>query len=86
MNKLTFRAVYKGECYIKGYGRKFYKKGIRLIYIKDSNGNLIAKQIKTNLSKAFMNCKELVCGNEIEFEAILTEDNRLLYVSNMKVV
>lgn len=86
MDKLNFSSVYQGECYIKGYGRKFYKKGVRLTDIKDNQGCLIAKQIDTNLSKAFASCKELERGNRIEFKAILTEDNKLLYISNVEII
>ena len=86
MDKMNFSAVYQGECYIKGYGRKFYKKGIRLADIKDNQKCLIAKQIDTNLSKAFTNYKELEYGNQIKFKAILTEDNKLLYISNVEII
>lgn len=85
MDKSTFYATYQRECYIKGYGRKFYRKGVKLNDIKDSKGNIIAEQMTVALSKAFSNA-DLNSGDRIEFKAVLTDNNWLMYISNIKRV
>ena len=86
MEKSIFFATYGGQCYTKAYGgRKLYKKAIRLSNVMDENKNLISKEIIVSLSKAFSNCPDkLTYRDNIEFEAVLTSDNRLLYLSNIK--
>ena len=37
MKKSNFTATYKGQCYIKGYGKRLYKKGVELTNIKDDD-------------------------------------------------
>lgn len=86
MEKSTFFATYGGQCYTKAYGgRKLYKKAIRLFGVKDNNENLISTEIIVSLSKAFSSCPDKLAYRDIiEFEAVLTSDNRLLYLSNIK--
>ena len=48
MNKSKFYATYNGECYVEGYGRKLYKKGIELINVTDCNGEIIIKKTRKN--------------------------------------
>lgn len=85
MNKPKFYAVYNGQCYIKGHGRKFYKKGVELINIEDCNGKIVIEKVRKNLTKALEKCLNFVSGTKIEFNAVLI-DNEILYISNVKIV
>ena len=85
MNKSKFYAIYNGECYIEGYGRKLYKKGIELINVTDCNGKIIIEKTRKNLTKALEKCLTLERGTKIEFEAVLTE-NEISHISNVKCV
>ena len=85
MNKSKFYATYNGQCYIKGYGRKFYKRGIELINIEDCNGKIVIEKARNNLTKALEKCLGFVSGAKIEFDVILT-NNKISYISNVKVV
>ena len=84
MIKSDFTAIYAGDCYIKSYLR-LYDKGVLLKDIKDAKGNLIFKEIKTNRVRAFVDCNNLKPGDEISFKAKLTDERRLLYISDIKV-
>ena len=35
MDKIKLYATYNGQCYLKGYRGKFYRKGVELIDIED---------------------------------------------------
>ena len=83
MNKLKFYAIYNGQCYIKGYGRKIYKKGIELIDVKDCNGEIVTEKLNMALNKALEKCLDFAAGTEIKFDAILN-NNKLSYISNVK--
>lgn len=85
MDKAKFYAVYNGQCYIKGYGRKLYKKGVNLINVTDYNGKIIAEKINVALTKALEKCSDLTSGTQIEFEANLM-DGKISYISNVKQI
>lgn len=85
MNKSKFYATYNRECYVKGYGRKFYKKGIELIDVTDCNGEMIVEKMNVVLTKALEKCLDLESKTKIEFEAVLTE-NKISYISNVRVL
>lgn len=85
MNKSKFYAIYNGQCYVKGYGRKFYKKGVELINIEDCNGKIVIEKVRNHLTKALEKCLDFVSGTKIEFDAVLT-DNAISYISNVKIV
>ena len=82
MDKQIYKAAYKGKAYKRAYGKKFYKEGIQLKNIKDKNGNIIIDKQVVNMSKAFNGLTE---NQNISFKAVLTEDNRLLYISNVVI-
>lgn len=71
MNKYT--AIYKGQCYINGYGRKLYKKGIELTNIRDEHNVLITNSQKFALLSFFKN-NEISVGQKISFTAIKNGD------------
>ena len=83
MNKSKFYAIYNRQCYVKGYGRKLYKKGIELIDITDCNGVVIAEKTNIPLTKALEKCLEFASGTKIVFDAVLT-DNKIFYISSVK--
>lgn len=85
MNKIKLYATYNGQCYVKGYGRMLYKKGVELINIEECNGNVIVEKTRKPMTKALEKCLNFVCGTKIEFDAIL-DDNNVSYISNVKVV
>lgn len=85
MNKIKLYATYNGQCYVKGYGRMFYKKGVELVNIKDYNGNVVIEKIKKNLTKALEECLSFVDGTKIEFDAVI-DGNDISYISNVKEV
>lgn len=84
MDKIKLYATYNGQCYLKGYRGKFYRKGVELIDIEDCNGNIVVEKTRKNLTKALEKCLDLVSGTKIEFEAVLN-DNDISYISNVKV-
>ena len=85
MNKLKFYATYNGKCYVKSYGRKFYKKGVELINIENCNGKIIIEKVNMAITKALEKCLDLANGTKIEFEAVLIED-KISYISNVRVL
>ena len=84
MNKTKFYATYNGQCYIKGYGRKLYKKGVNLINIKDCTGNVVVENTNKTLTKALEKCLVLSAGTKVEFDGVL-KDNNISYISNVIV-
>ena len=85
MNKEKFCAIYNGECYIKGYGRKFYKKGIELINIENCDGKIVVEKARMNMTETFKKCSDIANGTRIRFDAVLT-DNKISYISNVETV
>lgn len=85
MNKSKFYATYNGQCYVKGCGRKFYKRGIELIDITDCSGKIIIERTRKDLTKALEKCLELKSGTKIEFEAMLVE-NEISYISSVREI
>lgn len=85
MNKIKLYATYNGQCYVKGYGRMFYKKGVELVNIEDCNGNVVIKKVRKNLIKALEKCLVFVDGTKIEFDAVI-DGNDIFYISNVKEV
>ena len=83
MDKTTFVGIYAGKCYRRGYGRKLYEKAIRLTNVTDGKGMHFDTTIVTD-SKGFSQFSEADTGTSISFDAVLTNDGRLLYVSNVK--
>jgi len=85
MNKIKLYATYNRQCYVKGYGRMFYKKGVELVNIKDYNGNVVIEKINKALTKALEKCLGFVDGTKIEFDAVI-DGNDISYISNVKEV
>ena len=85
MDKLKCYAIYNGQCYVNGYGRKFYKKGVELINVADCNGKDVVKKAKMTMTKALKKCLDFASGTKIEFDAVLT-DNNVSYISNVKEI
>jgi hypothetical protein len=86
MVKQRFTATFGGGCYIKAYGRKFYKKGVLLCNI-EQNGNILCEKLSVQKGKAFDCLNELVdSGKVIAFDAVLNQDNTVSYISNVSVV
>ena len=83
MDKTMFVGIYQGKCYRRGYGRKLYEKAIRLTNVTDNQGLSFDTTIVTD-SKEFAQFNENDIGAKISFEAVLTSDGRLLYVSNIR--
>ena len=85
MKRQTFVATYKGECYVKAYGRKLYKKGISLSDIALS-GKVVAEKMTVSKTKAFDVLDISDNGEKITFDAVLTDDNKLTYINNLRKV
>lgn len=83
MEKQRFTATFSGHCYIKSYGRKFYKKGYSLTDIRDEQGNQIPDQ-KISLIKAFDIIKDKTISHKVEFMAKFDGD-KILYISDVKI-
>ena len=82
MNK--FYAVYNGQCYVKGYGRKFYKKGVSFIYVTDCDGKIITEKLNVALTKTLEKCLSYADGTKIKFDAMITNNN-IHNISNIKI-
>jgi hypothetical protein len=82
MNRYT--AIYNGQCYINGYGRKLYKKGILLSDIRDSKGNLVTPSQKFTLF-AFFKDNNLSCGQKISFVA-MKQNNKIISPRNFQII
>ena len=88
MNIQIFFAYYTGQCYTRAYGRKLYKKGIELGKVCDEQGNVVAEKMivpKTKILSIFDNVNVPRDTKKISFDAVLNK-NRLLYVSNVKIL
>ena len=85
MKKMHFTATYCGSCYIKAYGRKFYKQGVLLQNIA-LNDKLIVDKMTVSKGKAFDLVNENYIGNTISFDAVLNSNNELKYISNVQIV
>ena len=85
MNKSKFYATYNGQCYIKGYGKKFYKRGIELVDVEDCNGKIVIDKVNMTMTKELEKCLNLANGTKIKFDAVLTED-KISYISNVRIL
>ena len=86
MKKDTFTATYAGECYVQTtYGRELYKKAVRLKDVLNENNELVFSKTEIKLSKFFKDNNEIISGDKIKFNAIISKDNRLIYVSDIKI-
>ena len=85
MNKIKLYATYNGQCYVNGYGKRLYKKGVELINVKDCNGKVVVEKARKAMTKALEKCLDIASGTKIEFDAVLT-DNEISYISNVKIV
>lgn len=85
-NKEKFYATYDGQCYVAGYGRKLYKRGISLVNVTDCNGNIVIKRIGKALTKALEKCLDMTSGTKIEFDAVLVRGSDISYISNVKEI
>ena len=84
MNKIKMYATYNGQCYVNGYGRKLYKRGVELINIKECNGNVVVEKERKTITKALEKCLGFASGSKIEFDAVL-DGNNIRYISNVKI-
>lgn len=76
-----FTATFNKKCYIQGFGRKFYKKGVELINITDEKGNVVTKMQKFALLSFFKN-NDISQGQKISFYA----ENQNGKISNIKSI
>lgn len=83
MTKEKFYAIYDGQCYVAGYGRKLYKRGISLLNITDCNGKVVIKRTGKALTKALEKCLDLTSGTKIEFDAVWSKCD-ISYISNVR--
>ena len=83
MDKSKFYATYNGQSYANGYGRKFYKKGVKLINVEDCKGKVVIEKVNITMTKALEKCLDLTKGTKIEFKAVLIED-KIYYISNIR--
>ena len=56
IHKEKFYAIYDGQCYVAGYGRKLYKRGISLLNITDCDGKVVIKRTGKALTRALEKC------------------------------
>jgi hypothetical protein len=77
VNKQKITAIYCGECYDKGYGRKLYKKAILLKDVKDEKGNILFEKVKVSKTKSLSN---LTTGQKITILANVTNE-KINYVT-----
>jgi c-di-GMP-binding flagellar brake protein YcgR len=84
MKKTRLTASYAGNCYIKAYGRKQYKHGVRLTNVSDGTSTLF-QAISVGASKALKVLDVSDVGKDIAFEAVV-EANSLKYISNVRVI
>lgn len=75
--KLTMK--FSGECYVKAYGRKLYKKGVILKNIRDEQGNTFFEEIKVSKTSALT---DLEVGKTYEIEAEVVGDT----LKNIKIL
>lgn len=79
MAKQKLTMEFSGECYIKAYGRKLYKKGVILKNIRDEQSNTFFEEIKVSKTSALT---DLEVGKTYEIEAEVVGDT----LKNIKIL